>query len=231
MAVSFGDMLDFVRTQADADITDAPDALLQVHARIAYNDILSRRNSWDHLDANYTFNTVAAQQDYALDSIDAGDLDSVYSVTYNQNGVVNRLTYVTMSDAELAYGSDSYVGIPYAYTVRNGVLTVFPRPDGVYTVRVRGRRTPAVWPNGIGSFPDLPDELHDAISWYMLSGYYMSQEDPAMAGVYLQEYNSQVDKFIQGITGKHANPRPKIMGGARYGSTRFMDRVKGMLEG
>lgn len=227
---TLGDLLTFVRSQADADVTDAPDAVLTVHARIAYNDILSRRSAWEHLAVSYQFNTVGGTQDYALTGI--GDLDFVSSVTYNQGGVIHRLTYVTMQDAELAYGSDQYTGVPYCYTVVNGTLSLFPKPDGVYTCRVRGYRNPTVWPNGVGSSPDLPDELHDAIGWYMLSGYYMSQEDTVMAGVYLQEFQAMVDKFLSGLIGKNSQPRPKIFGGGYMGgSYRFMDRVKGMVEG
>ena len=58
---TFQDMLDFVRAQADADEDDAPTAVLTVNARIAYNDILSRQASWDHLEAHYTFDSVADQ--------------------------------------------------------------------------------------------------------------------------------------------------------------------------
>lgn len=228
--MTFDEIVTFVRTQADADVTDAPDSLLQVHARVAYNDILSRKNSWDHLEVAYTQTCTAGQQEYPFSGFSSADMDRIYSVRYASGGLSHRLTYMTREDAELCFGLVNQTGFPTAYTVYNDKLVVFPAPSDAYVLTVRGFRAPATWPSGTGSTPDLPTEFHDAIAWYALSGYYMSQEDAQMAGVYMNEYQQQVERCLSGIAGKTQLPRIKIMGGRGLYARPFMERVKGMLE-
>lgn len=220
-------MVQFVRTQADADATDAPEALLAVHARIAYNDILSRRSAWDHLETAETLTTTAGEDVYAY----PGTLDTVYGVTYLTGGVLRRLTYMTRQDAELQFGSTLVTGIPTVYTVWNGNIQIFPAPNDVYSLTVRGFTTPTSWPAGAGSVPDLPTALHDAICWYMLSGFYMSQEDAQMAGVYMNEYQQQVDRVLSGEVAKQFAARPLVMGGRNGPRRSFTEHVRGQLEG
>lgn len=228
--MTFDEMVTFVRSQADADLTDAPDALLQVHARVAYNDILSRKGSWDYLEVAYTEVTVPGTKVYPFSGLSSTNLDRVTSVTYDTGGVLHRLTYMTRSDAEAQFGSTTQQARPVAFTVYNDNIELFPTPSEALTLTVRGYRNAATWPAGAGSVPDLPVEFHDAICWYMLSGFYMSQEDVQLAGVYLQEYQSQVDRCIGGYSSKALTPRPLIMGGQNTFHRSFEDRVRGMLE-
>lgn len=229
--MTFDEMVVFVRAQADADATDAPDSMLQVHARVAYNDILSRKTSWDHLEVVYTETCVADQSDYPFSAFSTGDMDRVYQVTYMAGAIRHRLTYMTRQDAELQYGLSTNVGIPQAYTVYNDRLVLYPTPSAAFDLVINGFRTAVAWPAGSASAPDLPSEFHDAIAWYMLSGYYMSQEDPQIAGVYSNEYQQQVDRLLNGVSSKTMSPRPLIMGGARNsGRGTFLDFMKGQLE-
>ena len=228
--MTFDEMLTFVRSQADADETDAPTAVLQVHARVAYNDILSRRAAWDFLEVAYTVTTTPGDSEYPLSGLSVDDMDTVYAVSYTTGGVLHRLTYMTRQDAELQFGLTTATALPTAYTVANDVITLFPTPSDALTLTVRGFRRPAVWPNGVGSSPDLPDEFHDAIAWYMLSGFYMSQEDTQMAGVYLQEYQAQVDRLLGAYSGRQFSQRPKVMGGQNGGRRSFLEHVRGQLE-
>jgi hypothetical protein len=223
------ELRDFVRTHADADSTDAPDSSLDVYARIAYNDIHTR-TSFPHLQVTYTFTTVAGQQDYPFTGI--GGLDKVTSIIDTTN-LGRRLIYMSESDADLAFGAPigATSEVANAYTVVNGVIKLYPKPSvtgKLYTVR--GLRTPNVWPNGAGSVPDLPAVLHDAIAWYMLSSYFMSQEDLQMAGMYLREYEAMVDKFVRSESAKDFGARNHVMGGQNYKNPDFTRWVRGMLE-
>jgi hypothetical protein len=228
---TFDEMMTFVRLQADADITDAPDSMLKVHARIAYNDILSRRSGWDHLEVKYTLTTVAGQAEYNLSGLSGGaTMSRIYSIT-SAVPIVRRLTWITRSDAEIMFSVNAIAGEPIAYTLYNGKIVLYPTPSTSGRVlTVMGYRDAADWPTSVGSTPDLPTELHDAICWYMLSGYYLSQEDPQMAGTYLNEYQSQVDKFVKGLSAINQGPRPKVMGGSMSTYRSFKEQVKGMLE-
>lgn len=228
--MTFDEMVTFVRTQADADAADAPEAMLLVHARVGYNDVLSRRSQWDHFSVMYTHNTVIGQAEYGLVTLTPDDLDTVSSVSYVTGGVRHRLTYMTLDDAELQFGSAVNMARPVAWTLNAGALILYPIPGEVVELEIRGFRKAATWPNGAGSEPDLPAEFHDAIAWYMLSGFYQSQEDLQIAGMYLNEYQQQVDRLVGGYSTKQFSARPLIMGGQGPRRRTFLEHVRGQLE-
>lgn len=229
MAMTLQELRDFVRSHADADITDAPDSTLDVYARIAYNDIHSRTN-FPLLQAEYSLSTVTGQQDYAFSTL--GTLDKVLAVI-DQTNVGRRLIFMTKSDADLAYGAPVGMSsdVATAYTVENGVISLYPKPSTTGKVyKVRALRSPNAWPAGAGSIPDLPAVLHEAIAWYMLSSYFMSQEDVQLAGVYLGEYEKMVERFVRNESFKDFGARNNVMGGQNYTPTDFSRWVRGMLE-
>lgn len=231
MAMTLQQLRDFVRTHADADTTDAPDSTLDVYARIAYNDIHTRTN-FPLLQVNYTLTTVAGQQDYAFTAIPSGDLDKVFAVVDTTN-IGRRLIFMTKSDVDLAYGAPVGMSsdVATAYTVENGVISLYPKPStSGKTYQVRGLRSPAAWPAGAGSTPDLPASLHEAVAWYMLSSYFMSQEDLQLAGTYMREYEQMVDRFVRNESFKDFGARNNVMGGQNYYPTDFTRWVRGMLE-
>lgn len=231
MSMTLQNMFDFVRTHADADDVDAPDSTLTVYARIAYNDILSR-TKWPHLSVNYTFTTVAGQDQYPFAAMSVGDMDEITAVVDTTN-FGRRLIYMSQSDADVAFGQPVSIQseVATAYTVVNDQLILYPTPGvtgKVYTVR--GRRRPADWPNGAGSIPDLPASLHPAIAWYMLSSFYMAQEDPQMAGVYMGEFQMMVNRNVGEQSTREYTARPMVMGGQNYRAPDFTRWVRGMLE-
>jgi len=227
------DMFAFVRLQADADTTDAPDTNLTVYARMAYNDILSRRAAWPHLSVEYTLNTSIGVQDYAFSAIGSNDLDRITSVTSTSN-LGTRVVYVTPTDAVLYFGSPAAPQSIQAtcYTiVGNSTLRLYPKPSSVQTYQIQGFRTAASWPAAAGSSPDLPRSFDEAICWFMLSKYYLSQEDQALSSQYMAEYDALVEKHVRNETLKRYDPRPNVMGGNNRNFTpTFMDRVRGSLE-
>jgi len=231
MGMTLGDLRTFVRNHADADISDAPDSSLDVYARIAYNDIHARMN-FPQLQVVYTLTTVAGQAEYDFVGFSTSDLDKVTAVVDTQN-LGRRLIYMTESDADLSFGAP--VGmtseVATAYTVRDGTLILYPKPStSGKTYTVRGIRKPASWPAGVGDMPDLPDALHEAIAWYMLSSYFLSQEDTQLAGVYLGEFEKMVDRFVKNESIRDIGARPHVMGGQNYKQPSFSRYVRGMLE-
>lgn len=223
---------DFVRTHSDADTTDAPDGLLDVYARIGYNDILARRNSWPHLNVEYTFTTVNGQDRYAFSGFSTNDLELVAAVIDSTN-FGRRLIYMSQSDADLAFGQPLAIKseVATAYSVVDDEIVLYPTPGvGGKQYTVRGVRKAAVWPSSAGSVPDLPEPLHEAIAWFMLSNYFLSQEDTQLAGVYLNEYNAMVDRFTKNESVKEFSGRPLVMGGQNFVQPTFTRWVRGMLE-
>jgi hypothetical protein len=231
--MTLAEMQEFVRRHADADAEDAPNSSLEVYGRIAYNDILSRRNGWPHLAVTYELTTVASQADYDLATLSTTDMDVITSIV-DQISLGRRLIYMSQADADIAFGTPvaSTSDLAVAFNVRGNSVTLYPTPSAVKTYRVRGFRTAAAWPNGAGSTPDLPASLHEAIAWYMLSSYFLAQEDTQLAGVYMQEYETMVDRHLKNETTREYSSRVQVMGGqnARYAPS-FTRWVRGSLEG
>lgn len=232
MAMTLSEMRDFVREHADADSVDAPNATLDVYARIAYNDILTR-TSWPHLSVEYTLTTVAGQSVYPFSGFSQTNMDEITAVVDTTN-LGRRLVYMSQSDADLAFGQPigAQSEVANAFTVVNDSLVLYPIPSTngkLYTVR--GRRSAAAWPNGASSTPDLPGQLHEAIAWYMLSSYFMSLEDPQMAGIYLNEYENMVRKHSRSVSVREYKARPLVIGGQNYPQPDFTRWVRGQLEG
>lgn len=224
-------MRDFVRTHADAETVDAPDATLDVYARMAYNDIHARTNL-PTLQVSYTLTTIAGQQDYSFANIVPGDLDRVTSVVDTTN-LGRRLIFMTKSDADIVYGSP--VGmtsdLATAYAVENGYISIYPKPQtSGKTYTVRGIRNPTAWPAGAGSAPDLPVSLHECIAWYMLAMYFMSQEDTMLHQTYLGDYERMVQRFIRNESFRDFSTHNHVMGGQNYSGTSFLRWVRGNLE-
>lgn len=228
--MTFDEMVAFVRTHADADTTDAPTSSLTVYARMAYNDILARRNGWPHLDVAYTLTTQVGVDEYTFASLSVPDMDYVTGVIDNTQ-IGRRLVAITRSDADLMYAGVA-TGSSNAtyYTLRGDRIVLFPKPTSIKTYLVRGFRTPAPWPGAGGSVPDLSRSFDEAICWFMLSQYYLSQEDTELASMYLNEYQQQVERWVASETMRSQAPKPNIMGGANVGSNAFMRRVRGSLE-
>lgn len=232
MAMTLSQLQEFVRTHADADVEDAPNSSLEVYGRIAYNDILSRRSSWPHLTVEYTLTTVPGQDMYPLSGLSTGNMDTVTSII-DQVNLGRRLIFMTQTDGDLAFSSPVNASTETAtgYAVVGSNIVLYPTPSTARTYRVRGFRSAAAWPNGAGSTPDLPDPLHEAIAWYMLSSYFMAQEDTQLAGVYMGEYEKMVDRFVKDATTKEFTPRVALMGGQNVRQPSFTRWVRGMLEG
>jgi len=232
MGMSLQDMRVFVRQHADADAVDAPDSTLDVYARIAYNDILSR-TSWPHLSVEYTVNTVAGQSVYPFNGFSQTNMDEITAVV-DRTILGRRLVYMSQSDADIAFGQPvgAQSEVANAFTVINDSLVLYPTPSTTgKQYAVRGRRQPATWPGGGSTIPDLPDQLHEAIAWYMLSSYFMSLEDPQMAGVYMNEYEGMVRRHTRNYAIREYKARPLVIGGQNYPQPDFTRWVRGQLEG
>lgn len=229
MVMTLSEMQDFVRTHADADVEDAPNSSLEVYARIAYNDILSRRDGWPHLATSGTLTTVVGQSEYALSGVGVDEVGSVM----DQSTVGRRLIHMTRADGDVAFGSPNTSGTDtaLAYTIEGTNLVLFPEPSTARTYVVRGHRAAATWPNGAGSTPDLPGALHEAIAWYMLSSYFMAQEDTQLAGAYLREYEAMIERHLKSESMKEYTARVPVMGGQNWVQPSFSRWVRGMLEG
>lgn len=227
--MTFDEMCTFVRTHADADITDAPVGNLTVYARMAYTDILRRQNAWPHLEVNYTFSSAAGTQTYALTSFTGTDMDYVSSVQDVSTG--DRLFPIQQADADQIWNAQSQ-GTPAAFTILNQSIVLWPKPTSIKSYAVRGQRTEAVWPAGAGSYPDLPSALHETICLYMLAYFFLGQEDMQMSGQYMERYERSAQTLVGAEGTKRHGVRPAVMGAnnRRFWTGAFVNRVKQWVE-
>lgn len=229
--MNLSEMMTFVRTHADTDTTDAPDSTLTVYARAAYNDIKRRVSQWIDNSTSATLSTTTGTAGYALSglTIASGTMEYVTGIM----GPTEKLDYVTWNEyLEYEDGADVDYSTREAlyYTVRNNTIYLWPTPSSsAIQYTVYGYRTFTDWPSGSDE-PDLPREFDEVICWYMLSRYYMGQEDLELSQVYLRDYEEGVNKFIRYAMRQDAHS-PKILGGSRRKPMSYDAWVRRMTEG
>lgn len=223
-------MATFVRLQADTDVDDAPDALLEVYARAAYRDIQARVFPWPDKKVTYTFPTVVGTEAYALSALTGGtDLEFVVTVSSGDD----VLMYVSPDRFLQLSLEGSGTGTPSVYSVVGGDIKLWPTPAAVETYSVVGFRDFVEWPAGSDE-PDLPRGFDEAICWYMLSRFYQSQEDLELASRYMADFDNSVNQQIEKALRTSAQSAgPMIFGGDPRLTTpmSYSDWVKRSVEG
>jgi hypothetical protein len=210
----------FVRQHADTDTTDAPSANLEVYARAAYNDIRRRVATWLDNFTSDTLTVTAGTDSYTLSGggfSGANDIEYVTEIV----GSTDKLTAVSF-DVFTALKDGSTVSYQTkeadVYAMQGGTIYLWPEPStSGETYTVYGYREFASWPSGSDE-PDLPREFDEAICWYMLSKYYMAQEDVELAQYYMADYERIIGVFIASAM-KNGSHRPRIFGGGAYSRT------------
>ena len=207
------DLVNLVRDIIDLDEADLPISLVRTYLRDGYDRVINLERTWPFFETSTSFNTVAGQREYPMSSIGAGNLREITSmVDTSISG--NRLRLIALEDAERIWsGSLDTAARPMYFVEWNSIQFLYPRPDVVYTINVRGYRKPTYdWVNNGTLEVDCDDRLHTALAYYALSRAYQRQEDAEMAAVYKQSFDEAVmlaRKEIMRIT----SHRPAILSG------------------
>lgn len=226
--MNLSEMSTFVRTQADTDDTDATDAALTVYARAAYNDIIARVFPWPDNRKTYTFSTVAGQNQYLFSTFAPTDLEYVIGVSTADD----QLNWISREElVDLQAGSSVTSATPQFFATAATSLWLWPTPSSVQTVTVDGYRSFNAWPAG-SSEPDLPRAFDEPICWYMLSNYYLAQEDLELAQMYRQMFDDGVNTQIQSaLRTSSASSGPRLFGGSGRDHISYESWVKRNTEG
>jgi hypothetical protein len=210
--VNLSQMVTLVRTQTDADIDDAPDILLEMFARQAYNDIRERVYPWPDKFEEYELTTAPDVPSYLFADLVPDGLQYLVSMY----GRTQRITYIpwqTYVDLKEGTGIRQSTTEADYFTVRNDKIYLWPTPSEVVTYTVHGYRRFKEWPAGSDS-PDLPRQFDDAIVMWMTAQYHRSQEDVELAAMYQGEYERTVNRFIGGVMRESsATAGPRVFGG------------------
>ena len=197
-----------VRDVTDLDAEDLPDSLLNLYLRDGYYRILDLEKRWTFLEKTFTFNTVAEQRAYDISAFTADPIGQVVSIVDNTN-IGLRLDMVGHDMAEQTYvGSYDTSGDPLFYSIWEGKVHLFPKPNNVRTLTVRAYREPIDWITSEGNV-DASANLHFALVYYACSRVYQRLEDTLMANEYKRAFDEAVTLAATNITkpSSHANLR------------------------
>jgi hypothetical protein len=209
------DLIGVVRGIIDLEESDLPTSLLRTYLRDGYDRVINLERRWPFFETSSTFSTVATQRDYPVSAIGSGNFREVTSlVDTSISG--NRLKLIGMEDAENVWvGSLDVPGRPLFFTFWGGNIQLYPKPDTVYPISVRGyRKATYDWVSNGTLEVDCDERLHIALAYYALSKAYERQEDPEMAALYKRTFDEAVALARIEIMRSSAH-RPAILSGGR----------------
>jgi hypothetical protein len=136
-----------------------------------------------------------------------------------------ELIYLGQHQAERWWlGSTNQPGIPSYFSLWSNSLYVWPRPNQLYTLYLRGYRQPNLdWLNDSSNsqslnYVDLDLELQACLISYTMSRIYQFQEDPEMSKVYRDQFVTNLKNYQDYLTAPSSN-QPLIYSGGLQLST------------
>jgi hypothetical protein len=209
-----------VRDITDLDAEDLPDSLLNLYLRDGYYRILDLEKRWPWLEKTFTFNTVAEQRAYTISAFTADPMAQIVSIVDNTN-VGLRLDMVGYDMAETTYvGSYDTSGDPLFYAVWEGKIHLFPKPNNVRTLTVRGYREPVDWITSEG-YVDASANLHFPLAYYACSRVYQRLEDTVMAQEYKRSFDEGVSLARETIAKPTSHAHLRLNAGQTSGRPTF----------
>lgn len=185
------DLRSTVREITDLDIEDLPDSLLNLYLRDGYYRVLDLEKRWVFLEKSFTFNTVAEQRAYDISAFTSDPISQIVSIV-DESGIGLSLDMVAYDMAETTYvGAYDTSGDPLFYAIWEGKIHLFPKPNNVRTLKVRGYREPIDWV-GEDDVVDASPNLHFALVYYACSRIYQRLEDTVMAAEYKRSFDEAV---------------------------------------
>lgn len=204
---------------ADLDEVDLPDSVIDQYAREGFQRIYALERKWPYLEDTYTFNTVANQREYTISSI--GDVREIISVV-DTSPSGERFTLISHNDAEEIWlGNTDTPGRPYFFSFWDGKLNMWPKPDAVYPITVRGYRNPTyTWLSNTALTIDMDEWFHQILPYFVLARAYQRQEDAELSAMHMRTFEEGVALARRDLM-KASAAQPVIMsGGRRYPTMR-----------
>jgi hypothetical protein len=219
MSISLATLRSQVREMADLDETDLPDSVIDQFAREGFQRIYALERRWPYLQETYTFNTIAQQRAYDLESI--GDVREIISVV-DTSASGNRFTLIDYNNAEEVWlGNTDVPSRPYFYSFWNKQIHLWPKPDSTYPITVRAYRNPTYdWLTSPTETIDLDEWFHALLPYFVLGRVYQRQEDSDLSSMYMRSFEEGVALARRDLM-KASSAQPVVMsGGRRYPTMR-----------
>lgn len=187
------ELTQLVRDITDLDEADLPSALIRTFLRDGFDRFINLERRWPWLETSATLNTVANQRAYAVSAIGAGTFREIVSVT-DTSLAGNRLHLIPIEDAERIYnGALDTPSRPLYYLEWADNIQLYPKPDTVYPLSIRGYRKPTYeWLTNTALSPDCDERLHLALAYYAIAQAYKRQEDSELMAMHKQSYDEAV---------------------------------------
>lgn len=213
-----------IGSTASDDITQD---LVDTFIKEAYQRIVSLNTKWPWFQTIYTLDTVSSQRRYSTGftqvhttatgtnvGSDFGNIRQLIAVTNETNGG-NQLIYIDDFLAQQYFrGSSDQPGYPLYFSMWAGGLQIYPKPNGIYTLNIRGFRQPSyAWLTDAGLTVDLNDEFSIMIINFVAARCYQFQEDPELAAVYMNHFDQGVSLARNNITAPNSNQSLVLSGG------------------
>jgi len=214
------DLRSTVRDITDLDIEDLPDSLLNLYLRDGYYRILDLEKRWVFLEKSFTFSTVANQRAYNIASFTNDPIGQIVSVI-DESGIGLSLDMVPFDMAETTYvGAYDTSGDPLFYAIWEGQIHLFPKPNNVRTLKVRGYREPTDWV-GEDDVVDAAPSLHFALVYYACSRIYQRLEDTVMSSEYKRSFDEAVVLAAKNVQKPSSHAHMRLSAGQTHNRPTF----------
>lgn len=218
-----------VRSMADLDEEDLPDAVVDQFALEGFQRIYALERRWPFLQETYNFSTVVNQREYTVSTI--GDIREIISVVDSSTSG-NRLTLIDYNSAEdIWLGNADVASRPYFYAFWNKEIHLWAKPDAVYPMVVRAFRNPVyTWLTNLDEMIDLDEWFHALLPYFVLGRVYQRQEDAQLAQMHLNSFEQGVGLARRDLM-KASSAQPVIMSGGKQYPTmrRWLQTLGGTL--
>ncbi len=212
----------FMRNILETDITDLPNGTADVFLQDSFDRIVDTESRWPGYEVSDTLVTVNGTQTYSPNTTWA-DLASV------TDSIWGPLDYLSNEEGEARFsGLLDVTGRPCYWSLWGQQIKMWPRPDGIYTLALRGFRAPVDWVAlGAGAEPDLPRSFDTAIAFLATSLAYGQIEDTELAAFYEAKGLSKMAS-AKGFVLNNRHHRPlKLNGSRRSSGLSYADHIRG----
>ena len=212
--MQLSEMRDYARNVVDIDSTDIADTTLNHFISEGYNLIIHSEKRWPFLETSTTFSTVADTKDYSLTTAGADITNGLREINSLKTDD-HVLELIGSDDADIMYPLDTNTtGEPWFWSYWGDTVRLYPTPDAVYTIYLRGYRNAAPFGSGSGATdstePDFPDPFDNVLSLYVIYRCYQQQEDGGMAQQYYVQFLGELSNLAARYNDTPA-PQPMIL--------------------
>lgn len=208
-ALAIQDVINYVLAFVDVDSTDIPNSLATAWVQAAYDDLIGTDIRWPFFEVGgvgspYTITTVSGTQNYALPAVTVSGHSVTATVSPKKiiaiQGPHWELLYHGVTALESTFTPAFIVSQePERYSLwGNTGVTLWPIPNGAYTLNVRAYREPVDFVSeGVGALIDAPSDFHSAIRDKVLSYAWAQQTDLQQSSYWDNMYQASKVRLVR----------------------------------